>query len=138
MAAMFYIHCLDYTYWCTITLIDWVRVLMFNATLNNISLIWRSVLLVEETRENYRPAASHCQTLWIDWLMFSATLAVFQLYRVAWSWLHTISRRKSFIISIISDIMKNDTFFRKLNLLTLLTCSTFKHLCTTTLTGVWV
>ena len=39
----------------------------FNATLNNISVIlWRSVLLVEETRvpiENHRPVASHWQTL---------------------------------------------------------------------------
>jgi hypothetical protein len=31
----------------------------FNATFNNISVIsWRSVLLVEETEENHRPAAS--------------------------------------------------------------------------------
>jgi hypothetical protein len=38
----------------------------FNATFNNISVIlWRSVLLVEETGEhgeNYRPVASHWQT----------------------------------------------------------------------------
>jgi hypothetical protein len=37
--------------------------MVFNATLNNISVIsWRSVLLVEETgghRENHRPVASH-------------------------------------------------------------------------------
>jgi hypothetical protein len=33
-------------------------------TFNNISAIsWRSVLLVEETGENHRPAASHSQTL---------------------------------------------------------------------------
>jgi hypothetical protein len=48
-------------------IVHWVRVMMFNATFNNISVIsWRSVLLVEETRvpgENHRPAASHCQTL---------------------------------------------------------------------------
>ena len=40
-----------------------VRVMMFNATFNNISAIsWRSVLFVEETGvpgENHRPAASH-------------------------------------------------------------------------------
>jgi len=40
---------------------------MFNATLNNISIIsWRSVLLVEETGvpwENHRPVTSHWQTL---------------------------------------------------------------------------
>jgi len=39
---------------------------VFNATLNNISVIsWRSVLLVEETgvpRENHRPSESHWQT----------------------------------------------------------------------------
>ena len=41
--------------------------MVFNATFNNISVIlWRSDLLVEETRvpeENHRPAASHLQTL---------------------------------------------------------------------------
>jgi len=40
-----------------------VRVMVFNTTFNNISVIsGRSVLLVEETgvpRENHRPAASH-------------------------------------------------------------------------------
>ena len=43
--------------------IKMVRVIVFNATFNNISVIsWRSVLFVEETevpRENHRPAASH-------------------------------------------------------------------------------
>jgi len=46
---------------------EMVRVMVFNATFNNISVIsWWSVLLVEETgvlRENHRPAASHWQTL---------------------------------------------------------------------------
>jgi hypothetical protein len=41
--------------------------MVFNATLNNISVIsWWSVLLVEETRvhaENHRPAASYYQAL---------------------------------------------------------------------------
>ena len=41
--------------------------MVFNATLNNISVIsWRSVLLMEETggnRENHRPVANHWQTL---------------------------------------------------------------------------
>jgi len=40
-----------------------VRVLVFDATFNNISIIlWRSILFVEETgvpRENHRPATSH-------------------------------------------------------------------------------
>ena len=44
-----------------------VRVMEFNATFNNISVIsWRSVLLVEETGvsvENHRPAEFHWQTL---------------------------------------------------------------------------
>ena len=39
------------------------RVIVFNATFNNISVIsWRSVLLVKETGvygENHRPVASH-------------------------------------------------------------------------------
>jgi hypothetical protein len=43
------------------------RVIEFNATFNNISVIsWWLVLLVEETRipgENHRPVASHLQTL---------------------------------------------------------------------------
>ena len=41
--------------------------MVFNATVNNISVIlWRSVLLVEETRvprENHQPATSHQQAL---------------------------------------------------------------------------
>ena len=37
-----------------------VRVVVFNATFNNISVrSWRSVLLVEETGENHRHDASH-------------------------------------------------------------------------------
>ena len=40
-----------------------VCLMVFNATLNNISIIsWRSVLLVDETGvlgENHRPVASH-------------------------------------------------------------------------------
>jgi hypothetical protein len=34
--------------------------MVFNTTINNISVIsWQSVLLVEETGENHRPAESH-------------------------------------------------------------------------------
>jgi hypothetical protein len=44
-----------------------VRVMVFNATFNNISVIsWRAVLLLEETRlsgEHLIPATSHLQTL---------------------------------------------------------------------------
>jgi hypothetical protein len=37
-----------------------VRVMVFNATFNNISVIsWLSVLLVEETGKNDQPVASH-------------------------------------------------------------------------------
>ena len=39
-------------------------VMMFNALFNNIPVIlWRLVLLVEETGENHRSVASHRQTL---------------------------------------------------------------------------
>jgi len=42
---------------------NWVKVMVVNATFNNISVIsWRSVLLVEETGvpgENHCPAVSH-------------------------------------------------------------------------------
>ena len=44
-----------------------IMAMVFNATLNNISVIsWRSILLMEETgvvEENHRPVASHWQTL---------------------------------------------------------------------------
>ena len=44
-----------------------VKIMVFNANFNNISVIsWQSVSLVEETREtgeNPRPATSNCQTL---------------------------------------------------------------------------
>ena len=37
-----------------------VRVMVFNGTFNNITVIlWWSVLLVEETAENHRPVANH-------------------------------------------------------------------------------
>ena len=40
-----------------------VYLMVLNATFNNISVIsWRSVLLVEGTRENHRPVASHWPT----------------------------------------------------------------------------
>jgi len=41
-----------------------VKVMVFDATFYNISIMsWRSVLLVVDTGENQRPAASHLQTL---------------------------------------------------------------------------
>jgi hypothetical protein len=40
-----------------------VRVMVFNATFNNISVIsWRSVLLMEETGDNHRQVATHWHT----------------------------------------------------------------------------
>jgi hypothetical protein len=46
---------------------NWIRIMMFNTTFYNNSVIsWRSVLLVEETGvpgENHRSVASHCQSL---------------------------------------------------------------------------
>jgi hypothetical protein len=37
-----------------------IMVMVNNATFNNISaILWLSVLLVEETGENHRPAAGH-------------------------------------------------------------------------------
>jgi len=37
-----------------------VSVMVFNATINSISVIsWRSILLVEGTGENHRPVTSH-------------------------------------------------------------------------------
>jgi hypothetical protein len=38
---------------------QWLRFMVFNATFNNISVISWSVLLVEETGKNQRPAARH-------------------------------------------------------------------------------
>jgi hypothetical protein len=62
-------------------------VMVFNTTFNNISVIsWRSVLLVEETEvpwENYRPAASHWQTL--------SHNAVSSTPRLSEGWTHNFS-----------------------------------------------
>ena len=60
-----------------------VRVVMFNAIFNNISVIsWRSVSLVEATRvpgENHRPAASNWQTLSYSWIEYTSPWAWFKL-----------------------------------------------------------
>jgi hypothetical protein len=46
------------------------RIMVFNATLDNISVIsWWSVLLVEDTGENHRPVVTHLETwshMWHD------------------------------------------------------------------------
>ena len=67
-----------------------VRIIVFNATFNNISVIlWKSVLLVEPG-ENYRPDASHWQTLSHN--VVSSTLWCIHYYyhtsyfSPSWSW----------------------------------------------------
>ena len=65
----------------------WFRLMVFNATFNNISAIsWRSVLLLKETGvpgENHRPAASHWKLYHIivyrvhhAWSLFDLTTLV--------------------------------------------------------------
>jgi hypothetical protein len=71
-----------------------VRVMLFNATLNNISAIsWQSVLLVEETgvpREYHRPAASHWHTLSHDVVLSIPRLNGFRTHNASGDmhWLH--------------------------------------------------
>jgi hypothetical protein len=52
---------------CLLVLYARVRVMVFNATFNNISVIsWRPILLVEKTGvpgESHRPVISHYQTV---------------------------------------------------------------------------
>ena len=46
-----------------------VRLIVFNTTFNNITVIsWRSVLLREETGENHQPARSHWKTRLTRWV----------------------------------------------------------------------
>jgi hypothetical protein len=57
---------------------------VLNASFNNISVIsWRSVLLVEETRENHRPATSHCQTLSHNVVSSTPQLSVIRTHNVS-------------------------------------------------------
>ena len=45
------------------------RLIVFNTTFNNITIIsWRSVLLREETGENHQPVRSHWQTRLTRWV----------------------------------------------------------------------
>ena len=75
-----------------------VRVMVFNATFNNISdILWWSVLLVEETgvsRENHRPAASHWQTFitlcCIEYMCTSPELQTHELNHVLKSFIFHI------------------------------------------------
>jgi hypothetical protein len=67
MAYSLYIPCLKHRRQCLLDYTDQclgARVMVFNPTFNDIECIsWRSILLVEETGVNHRPAASHWQTL---------------------------------------------------------------------------
>jgi hypothetical protein len=81
------------TFCCHDLYIYWVKIMVFNVTFNNISVIsWRSILLVEETGENHRLVVNHWQTI--------------MLYRVDINWnLHSINTD---IIKIIME--KNQQF----------------------------
>ena len=66
-------HLLDKVFWFAVFGVRG-RVMVFNATFNNISftsISWRSVLFMEETGEHHRPVASHrqrCTTCrWCSW-----------------------------------------------------------------------
>jgi hypothetical protein len=64
-----------------------VRVMVFNATFNNISVIsWVSVLLMEETLvpgENHRQAPSHLHTLSHNVVLRTPRLSVIRIHNVS-------------------------------------------------------
>ena len=80
---------LTITPWLRFYCFSRVRVMVFNATSNNISVIpWQSVLLVEETGvpgENHRPVASHWQNF----------------YHIMWYWVHIAWAGFEFTISVV-------------------------------------
>ena len=71
-----------------------IRVMVFNTTFNNISVIsWWSVLFVEETwvpGENHRPDANHWQTLSHNVVSSTPRLNRIWTHNVSgdWHWLH--------------------------------------------------
>ena len=76
------------------TLMGYVRLMVLNATFNNISFIsWRSVVLVGETviaGENHRPVASHWQTLSHNYVSITPRLSGIRTHNVRGDsyWLH--------------------------------------------------
>ena len=65
--------------------------MVFNATFNNISVIlWRSVLLVEETGENHWPVTSHWQTLSHNVVLSTPYLSRIRTHNISGDmhWLH--------------------------------------------------
>ena len=68
------------------------RIMVFNATFNNISVAsWLSVLLMEETGipgQNHRPVASHWQTLTLYWAHLSMSGIRAHNFRGNMHWLH--------------------------------------------------
>ena len=61
-----------------------VRVMIFKATFNNISVLsWRSVLLVEESGENHQSVRNHWQSLvlWLGLWCLIPFSTIFQIYR---------------------------------------------------------
>jgi hypothetical protein len=59
---------------------------VFNATFNNIGILWRSVLLVEENRvhgENHQPAVCHRQTLSHNVVSSTPRLSRIQTYNIS-------------------------------------------------------
>jgi hypothetical protein len=102
---------------------------VFNAAFNNISVIlWRSILLVEETGENHRLVTSHWQTLSLrNKKVFKAIFVVdfnvydslYQFYNWLIDWLidysltsHENYSRYIFKIKFVSDLWQVGGFLR--------------------------
>jgi hypothetical protein len=87
--------------------------LVLNATLNNISVMsWRSVLLVEETGENHRPATSDWQTLSHNVVSSTSPWAWFKLTRLVVIGTDCIGSCKFLLIFRYSPIIFNYIVWR--------------------------